>query len=262
MKKSLALCALLSLSLNAGKVSVTGSATEYRDAEFATISMTVKSVCFETPAAARSANDETVAALQKQLSPMLNTENGIDALFTKGGYSSTYSESYYEDNRKITRCENTFQKSTTIQFKTANLAKISNIFDELQAMVLSDFSQSSEGTATTFASISEPSVDVCEHTREEMRDCALTGAQCNARHRFDIFAKAAGLCGEAKLCEADLDPKYESNSNRFSYAESAPKSGSSIVNLNFRPLSETCTVTNVYEVENNYFEIGADCNEQ
>lgn len=244
MKKiSIALAALLvSLSVNAGTATYTGSGTSSREPEFITLAVTVSSECYSTPSAAMAANNATAIAIQDFLQRFIaEGENG--GAKTSGGITSPYSRTIYDGHESRTVCQGTFQQSTNITFTTTNFKEFSHNFARIQEELLGKYQSSGEtNAAVTYASIGQPSAGVCRQTREKMKLEALTNAHKDAFTQFNTMANSCGISGNVEITTVgEIAPSYTRESNRYAEAGAAAPGGA--LNISFDTITEYQTAT-------------------
>ncbi len=235
---------MISIVAHAGKGAFTGSASLSHPAEFTIVNFSVKSECYASPSEAMKNNNKAVIEIQEFIKPFIDSSNGIDRLISNGGFTSAYSRTIYDDNRPITVCRNTFQQTTEVIFKTANVAGFSRIFAAIQEKVLGTFAAGeTEGVdAITFVNIGSPSADLCQKTKAAMVLEALDLAAADAKAKFGICAQRCGIDLQRTSITAVNDLSRVSHS-KSSYMERSPASDEPVVETNFDHISVSADVT-------------------
>lgn len=225
-----------------GTAEVPGDFRATRKPEFARVNFTVQSQCYKTPAEASEANDGAVARIQEILDQYVDAANHIDEIVTEGGYATDYSKSVYTDGHSTVLCQDTYQQTTTVSFKS-EIDGFKENFGEIRGLVLGEFARADAGgeTPTTFVRTSEPEADVCAETRKAMRLEARSGAAKEAKANF--FASVGSCCQKAKIVKiADRsEVGYRSLSASYAARESAPV-GDGSVRLNFEDIAEEASL--------------------
>jgi|GEM_PF-1895575 len=257
MKKSvlpLIFGALSSFSLMAGEAETTGKSTVYHDAEFVTVALHVKSECYKKPSQAKDANNAAAAKIVEILKAY-NTTSAENKIYTNGGFTTSFSKSVMRNNQHETICQDTYQQTTTITFKTKDIPGFSNLFADMQEKVLGTYTVSSadegESTtaeqATTFVNIGIPHADVCDTVKNEMVNKAADEAAANAQELFWTYAKRCGIKGPVEISR--INPPAENQNYGYRTAKASMLSvemvGSirPVVETNFEPISVEGQVT-------------------
>ncbi len=235
---------LLPVLAHAGTTTFNGSGSAVAPAEFITVQFSVKSECYTTSAEARKANDAVVLAIQEYLKSKINPSNGIDKIICNGGYATKYERTIYDGQHSKTVCRNTFQKTTDITFKTANVEGFDAMFAEMQDIVLAEYSRGDEFSmeAMSYAEMGTPSADICEHTRASLRDQAIVNATKDAQRKFRSFAMCSGIDLSESLIVAGGEERAKVSYHKSRYMESAPMSDVPVVETNFDNISVSADV--------------------
>lgn len=239
--------ALLAFGLHAGKGKFSGSATVKNAPEFIVVDLTVKSECYGDPVMAMESNNKTATEVQELLKAHLMGGSEIDTILTSGGTTSPFSRSIYLEGERRTECEDTFQQTTEITFKTEDIEGFSKKFAMIQAQVLKTFERAqADENARTFVSIGTPYARVCEDTRKQMAKDALGLATKDAINNFNVCANAAGIdLGDAKLVSVTNEAEHHSVRMNFAGYERSKSAGSaeSILETKFDDIAEYGSVT-------------------
>jgi hypothetical protein len=244
MKKIL-LAMLLSPAIFAGSgvAKLGGTASVSNRPEFVTVSIMVKSQCYPTSHAARLANDEIVSRIQNKLSVFVS-KNGIDGLSTSGGFTASYSKTVHpQKGDSYTVCLDTFEKQTTLTFKTTDVQGFSETLSNIQDNILPEFKSSKEviNSPISFVVMGSPEAGICQRTREEMQLQAQTEAVKAAKYKLMASAIDTGINNVRIIGISDqVEPTYNARPAAFSARENYEHSP--VVELSFDDITVTQSV--------------------
>lgn len=238
---------LLSIVASAmGEADFTGEATVMREPEFVTVELTVKSECYPMPAGAIEANNAAVIAVSEFLKGLTNPSSQIDRVTVSGGYTSPYSKTIYRNHESETICQNTWQQSSSVTIKVADMASFSQTFAKIQAKMASEFvaEDTEAGKAMTYVTISSPRIGVCAHTRKQMELEAKGLATEDAQAQFNACAARCNVDADQIKIVSFGEPTISGGyRNKSAYFENAmPSSDMPVVELSFDPVSVSASV--------------------
>lgn len=178
-----------------GKASLTGSADiEAQGHDYVQFSIDVKTQCYKTSKEAKAANNALVVSIQEILKDYQDADCEYDKVFTSGGWVSKFFETVYDGEESRTICQNTFQKTTTVTFRTGNVDGFSEIYDAIEERVLSlQLAADGEEDPRDLIELSTPSADICEKTVKTLDDQAYAQAVEDARRKFEACRLGGGI---------------------------------------------------------------------
>lgn len=170
-----------------GSGSFIGEGRKPHAPEFIQLVATVHSECYASPAAAVNATDAVASRIFNFFKSQIDPSNGKDAVLTSGGYTRPFSR--YISTSRRTICNNTFQKTTSITLKTANIKNFSSDFSEIQDLVYAQFLKPSivqlnVGQPVTYVTLGTPVPQLYNSTRQNMEKKVLAMALENAIEKF------------------------------------------------------------------------------
>lgn len=211
-----------SFALAKGVAVFTGTGTVSTAPEFVTVQITVQSQCWKTSDEARLSNDEVVHKIQGILKGF---KKGSDELKTAGGRTSQFYPPTYGDLAKAmdAACSNTFQKTTTLTFKTFDVAGFSKALTDIQNAVLPEGEQGAEDVVgpTTFVTIDSPWTGISKETRAAMVEQATELARANAEVMFWAAFKSLSP-RKVRIIKATDGSSGSSSYDRGGYELAAP----------------------------------------
>lgn len=187
---------LLAVSLNAGTAIIDGSASINTEPQYVEVSFSVQSQCYESRAALSLAHKQVVVNLQKRIGIWIQEENDFNGVKTNENFSGPYSHTIYNsDGKPQSVCQNTFQKTTTVTFKTDRLSEISEIFDGLNN-IAADVTEGLQGNASspsTSISLSNPTSKICQAKRRELEKQVWQLTRLNAQENFEALFLSSNI---------------------------------------------------------------------
>jgi len=171
--------------------------------DYVELSIMVDSKCYSTPAEARKVNDDASRKIVDFLNTKITKKDAYNSVVTTGGFTSAY-QTYYQ-NKYF--CENTFQKQNTIIFRTQEVDKFEELFEEIQSVVYKEidrYAPSIIQTSISFAVMSSPIPGISNEQRTELEKQAIGLAFKDAK------AKLTALFGNTKVLNLKLVSATES----------------------------------------------------
>ncbi len=239
---SLAL-SLLAVSLNAGTATIDGNASISEDPQYVEVGFSVQSQCYGSRAQLSTAHNQVVLDLQKSVAVWIQEANEFNGVKTHEGFSGPYSNTIYNDDGKPQSvCQNTFQKSTTVTFKTDRLDEISVIFDELNniAAKVSQGLQGNSSSPSTTISISNPISKICQEKRRELEKRVWKLARINAQENFEALFGSTNIDFNAVQIIKTNAPANISY-KELAYSRSAAFEVDAPVQINLEPIEISLT---------------------
>ena len=172
-------------------ITIVGNGEAKHAPEYAALTVSVASLCYDHPTEAEAANNE----LSKSIVTLLQgyaTHPAADVTAT-GGASQLKSETYYANGQVVTLCSSKWHTDNQINIRRVAPDKIA----EVQAAVIEAIEQHStlnpQQQAQTYADVSAPSFTLSRKTTQELETKADNRAYEDAQRKRDDFAKRCGF---------------------------------------------------------------------
>lgn len=162
---------------------MTGQGRVLASPDYVEVVIQVESKCYNTPAEARTANDDAARKIVDFLNSKVKKDNHYSKVISLGGYTNPY-QMYHQD--KIL-CPNTFQKTNNITFRTQEIVNFEPLFDEIQSQVYKLFTTQPRGmieSSVTYVTLSSPMPNLSDEKRAQLEQQAMTMALGDAKGKL------------------------------------------------------------------------------
>lgn len=167
----------------AGEAVLSGQAYVLSEPDYVELYITVESKCYPTVIEATQINDESAKNIVDFLNTKLDKKDEYNKVVTNGGYTLPY-QTYYQDKFF---CQDTFQKTNNIIFRTQKLKGFEKLFNEIQNVVYKQLSHKMPSvveSAISYATISAPNPGISTPKRTELEQKAIRLAFNDAKGKL------------------------------------------------------------------------------
>jgi uncharacterized protein YggE len=154
--------------------------------DYVELTITIESKCYPTPDAAKKVNDTSARKIVDFLNTKIKKKDAYNNVIASGGYTSAY-QNFYQDKYY---CLNTFQKQSSVTFRTQDLENFESLFNEIQTVALKEFARSSGSfiqQPITFVSMSDASPGLSTELRGKLEQQAMNKAFTDAKAKLDAL---------------------------------------------------------------------------
>ena len=208
MKKCSVAAALILLPFvaNGAEAVITGQGQVRSAPDYVELTISVESKCYPTPGDARKVNDDSSRKIVDFLNGKIKKRDPYNTVISTGGYTSAY-QTWYEDKRF---CENTFQKQTTIIFRTQDVKNFESLFDEIQNTVYKELARDMPNViqaSISYASMSNPVPGVSDEQRTQLEKQAIGLAFKDAKAKLSALFGEKGVMNLKMTSASELAPQ-------------------------------------------------------
>lgn len=218
----LAFLATTAFSQERGRVVIVGTGEASHAPEYATLRMTVTSLCYETLREAKEAN----AALARDLLGILQrfAVDPRSRVTAVGGPSVRQNETISVRDQIKVLCQMKWRVTNTLKIETPALTTFGDLEDQLLVAIDQAAPQGADPSkvAQSFADLSTPEFNVYDETLLSLRTTAQQKAFADAKGQFRVFAAACPLADVhlAKISPPRQEVRYQYA--RMGFDESSP----------------------------------------
>lgn len=205
--------------------SVTGTGTSSRPVEYMSMTFMVSSICQPDPSAANEATTGAGARIQNLLLGLIKERSPINDVFLSTTSVDRYSREVRLSNGEYTTvCDDTWQSTLNITFKSNDLANWNQNVARILTNVAKEFKKAKDGDAVPVTQVTWTSAigNVCAKTLKEMNTEAVKMAALDAKSDFLSVCEGCEIPAQGakyvKFEEVDTPSYYSRNE----YARSAP----------------------------------------
>ncbi len=187
---ALLISTLASAHPETGRIEILGRGEATAAPEYAAISVSVISLCYDHSRDAKTANAELANTIVSILKKYQRTPN--DKVTATGGANQRQTEYLEPDpqGRRAVLCERKWRASNTLTLETASIALVAEIQDKILSAIDKTEELDPTRKAQTYAQLGQPQFSVYPKTMTRLRAEAQAAAWVDGKAQFNGFAAA------------------------------------------------------------------------
>lgn len=165
-------------------ISIVASGSAAASPELVNISVSINSLCYDSPVAARNANAKSASAIFEKLKTFAKED---EAPTTSGVWIGPDERVQYVNNGSLPICPNGWAANQSISLSTRSIPETAEIQESLYELMMEINGAAGTKKSVTRMSMSAPTGGLSSETRRHLEQKAIREAIKNARIELDII---------------------------------------------------------------------------
>jgi hypothetical protein len=190
-------------SAEPGSIVISGKGRVSSAPEFVSLSITIKSICYNSSHDAATANAKMAIDALKVLEDF--KKGGRDRLTASGGANALRTETTQVGNETRVLCEMKWHAENRLELQMADMASLPDLQDRLVSVLGSQGVLVGSSGGQTYAESSQPIFALYPETSKHLRDVAQGLAYDDGRSQLEVFRSR---CAFVNLMLTSITPEF------------------------------------------------------
>jgi hypothetical protein len=193
----------ITASAEPGTIVISGKGHLSAAPEFVSLSMTIKSICYDSSQDAAAANAKMATDALKVLESFKKSDR--DRLTASGGANVLRTETTQVGNESRVLCEMKWHAENRLEIQMSDISSLPDLQDKLVNVVGAQGILVSSAGGQTYAESSQPMFALYPETSKHLRDMAQGLAYDDGRSQLDVFRSK---CAFVNLMLMSITPEF------------------------------------------------------